>query len=221
MLAKFGYLWRYESYLMVLGALATIVASVQAIGGTARSSREIVLALSLAGIFIFGSRTLASNAVVANTAGHIYRQQYQVARFIAKYYDQQPVALNDIGNVSYYTRAAVCDLIGLGSIEMARLRRSGEWDAPHINDVLHRDGAEVAVVYDTWFYEDRAFQREWLRVGQWVTDAEDVPVEGTVSFYAANPNAAETLRTSLREFNSTLPAAVVSALTDGPLASSR
>jgi hypothetical protein len=214
LLARFGYLWRYESYLMVLGALATAAASVNIVGAPARSSGEIVLALSLGAIFIFGSRTLASNAVVANTAGHIYRQQYQVARFMGQYYDGRPVVLNDIGSVSYYTRAHVCDLMGLGWLEMARLRRSGAWDRSHINDLLQQDHADIAVIYDAWFQGDRAFQRDWFRVGQWVTDVEDEPAEGTVTFYAANPNAAGTLRSSLLDFNRTLPAAVTARIDD-------
>jgi hypothetical protein len=220
LLARFGYLWRYESYLMVLGALATAAASVHILDGPGRSSAEMVLALSLASIFIFGSRTLASNAVVANTAGHIYRQQYQVARFMGQYYDGRPVVLNDIGNVSYYTRADVRDLMGLGWLEMARLRRSGAWDKSHINDLLQQDHADIAVIYDAWFQGNRAFQRDWLRVGQWITDADDAPAEGTVTFYAANPNAAGTLRASLLDFNRTLPP-VVSARVDDSHVSNR
>ena len=214
LLARFGYLWRYESYLMVLGALATATASVHALGAMRRSSGEIVLALSLAAVFIFGSRALASNAVVANTAGHIYRQQYQVARFTGQYYDGRPIALNDIGNVSYYTRAQVCDLMGLGWLEMARLRRSGAWDRSHINNLLQQNHADIAVIYDAWFQGDRAFQRDWLRVGQWVTDVEDAPSEGTVTFYAANPDAAAALKAALIDFNRTLPPAVSAGIDD-------
>jgi hypothetical protein len=198
---------------MVCGSLAVGIASLRMLrqSGTSQSvAAEIATAVALAVILIFGSRTLGSHAIVANTAGHIYRQHYQLARFLGRYYDRQPVALNDIGAVSYYTHVRVRDLMGLGSLEVARLRRSGLWDAGHLNELLHRDGVSVAAIYDSWFYGDRAFQRDWQRVGEWVTDLEEQPGEGTVTFFATNTDAAEALRTELLEFNATLPPGEVS-----------
>jgi hypothetical protein len=213
--AKFGYLWRYESYLMVLGVLATGIASVHTLrdaGTSPGTTRDVVVVVALGVGLIFGSRTLASNAVVANTAGHIYRQHYHLAMFLGRYYDRQPVALNDIGAVSYYTRVHVLDLIGLGSLDVARLRRAGLWDTPHINELLKAGNVPIAVIYDSWFYGDRAFQREWQRVGVWLTDVEDEPVEGTVTFFAANADAAVTLRGALDEFRASLPNGVVGTI---------
>jgi hypothetical protein len=211
--AKFGYLFRYESYLMVLGSLAVGIASLRMQreqGTSPRGAADIATAVALVVVLIFGSRTLGSNAVVANMAGHIYRQQFQLARFLGRYYDRRPVALNDIGAVTYYTRVRVRDLMGLSSLDVARLRRSGLWDADHLNELLHRDDVGVAAIYDSWFHGDRAFQREWQRVGAWVTDVEEEPGEGTVTFFAKNTAEAETLRAALREFNGTLPAGEVS-----------
>jgi len=219
MLAKFGYLWRYESYLMVLGALATAIVSVDGLRASRRFagvSGGIVIAVSLGVVLIFGSRTLSSNAVVANTAGHIYRQQYQVARFVGQFYDDRPVALNDIGNVSYYTRARVFDLVGLGSLEAARRRRAGAWDATQINELLRRERVNTAIVYDTWFTGDRAFHSRWQRVGEWVTDVEAERSEGTVTFFASNAEAASRLRAVLQLFNPNLPAGEIAVHVFGP-----
>jgi hypothetical protein len=213
--AKFGYLWRYESYLMVLGPWATGVAALRElrrVESRRHVGGEVVLAVALIAILASGSRTLASNAVVATTAGHIYRQHHQLARFLGRYYDRQPVAMNDIGAVSYFTQVHVNDLMGLGTLEIATLRRAGSWDAAHINELLNRHDVKVAVIYNAWFWGDREFQRSWHRAGEWVTDAEEQPIEGTVTFLAATPEAEAGLRQALVEFNPTLPHGVTARL---------
>jgi hypothetical protein len=215
--AKFGWLFRYESYLMVMGAVSlgvVIAAWPQNSLGRARvmTPADAVVVLGFASILAASDRTIASNAQVANVAGHIYRQHRQVAALVGRYYDVEPVALNDIGVVSYYTRARVFDLVGLGSLPVATMRRAGLWDAAHMNVSLSNDRVDVAVIYDTWFQGSQAFHRQWERVGEWTTDREDVRSEGTVTFFARNPEAAVRLRTALREFESQLPATVVATL---------
>ncbi len=214
-LAKFGWLFRYESYLMALGVLSIGVSARAAWPpDSGRRSRalapaDLLVVAALVGVMAARDRTVASHAVTANVAGHIFRQHRQVAELLKRYYNTEPVALNDIGVVSYYTGARVYDLVGLASLEIATLRRAGRWDAPHINTLLDRNHVEVAVVYDAWFQGDRAFQRQWERIGEWTTDREDGRVEGTVTFFARNEQAGARLRTALRNFDAHLPDAEV------------
>lgn len=211
-LAKFGWLFRYESYLMALGALAVGVSAFQRRPSPAATRRsalvhaDFVIVAAVVGVLAFGERTIASNALSANVAGHIYRQHRQVAQLLQRYSGAVPVAVNDIGVVSYYTHARVYDLVGLGSLEVARLSRAGLWDAAHMNALLEREHVDVALVYDTWFQEDRAFHRKWKRIGEWNTDPEDERGEGTVTFFARNAEAGVQLRAALRAFDSHLPA---------------
>jgi hypothetical protein len=154
--AKFGWLFRYESYLMTLGATAVAAAAVQAeryrTGWRLRAvtAAEIAVVVVIA-LLAAADRTIASHAVTADVAGHIFRQHRQIAELLRRYYDRDPVAVNDIGVVSYYSQARIYDLVGLGSLEVATLRRSGSWDAAHMNGSLSRANVSVAVVYDTWF----------------------------------------------------------------------
>lgn len=208
--ARFGHLYRYESYLMVLGALALGVSLLGGGGAGAsarrnRLNRELVVAGAALLCVALGSRTLAANAVTANMSGHIVRQQRQVAELLRQFYDGELVALNDIGNASYYTRVRVTDLVGLGSLEVATLRRAGRWDRAHMNELLSRQGVRVAVIYDAWFPEGRDFHRNWIRVADWTTDAEETRSEGTVSFFARDAASAARLRGALEVFDAAHP----------------
>ncbi len=128
-----------------------------------------------------------------------------MAELLGQFYDGEPVALNDIGNVSYFTHARVVDLVGLGSLDVAQLRRAGQWDRPHMDELLRRHSVDVAIVYETWFQGELAFHRNWTRVATWTTDVEDVPDQGTVTFFARTEPAAARLRQALVAFDAAHP----------------
>ncbi|MEQ1730392.1 MAG: hypothetical protein ABL982_18660, partial [Vicinamibacterales bacterium] len=109
-LAKFGWLYRYEAYLVALGVFAIGLALLGRNDGAdtpARAGRGhgdaalVVLAVTVA---LGANRTLVPHAAVVSTAAHVDRQQRAMAEFLARYYDGRPVALNDIGQVSYSAR---------------------------------------------------------------------------------------------------------------------
>jgi hypothetical protein len=220
-LAKFGWLYRYEAYLMALGAFAvgTVTLGARPIKAdpppAAVAHADVVLVGALLAALAADGRTIISNLVVANTAGHIYRQQRQMARFIDRYYSTEPVALNDIGVVSYFTNARVDDLKGLGSLEPGTMRREGSLDADHINAWLERDGVGVDIVYDGWFEGALAVQRKWFRVVAWKTGPVAAP-DDSVTFYARSASDAHRLLGHLRDFSAALPASVDIRLEDAP-----
>jgi hypothetical protein len=218
-LARFGWLFRYESYLIALGVYAVGVAAFAepeaATEGGVRSWHRgdpvLILAPVLLVLLILYDRSFASNVIVAETAGHIYRQQRQMAAFVGRYYDDRAVALNDIGAVSYFTHARVHDLMGLGSLQSAAARREGRFDVAFIEGWLRSGGVDVAIVYDDVFQGRQQFQKTWVRVGTWDTDASGT-VEDAVTFFAADARSAALLRQRLDEFRTALPPRVVTEL---------
>ena len=221
-LARFGYLYRYESYLMVLGVLAVATAAHHAADGIARAVRivgpgEVVTVLMLVATAAGSARTLASNGVLATTAGHIHRQQQQMALFVARYYDSGAVALNDIGAVSYGSHARIFDLAGLASLDVTRARRAGRFDAAFINRWLDAGEVPLAIIYDDWFTGTQRFADRWTRVARWVTDQPPHEVESAVTFYARTRADAARLRDQLREFQPALTSDVTVEWAD-PLA---
>jgi len=216
-LAKFGWVYRYEAYLVALGVFATGLALLghDATADTpvrARRSRgDVALATLAVAVALGANRTLVSPAAVVTTAAHIDRQHRPMAEFLARYYDGRPVALNDIGKVSYSANVQVHDLIGLASLDATMLRARGEFDRAHVNAWLDRDDVRVALIYDSLFQGAAAFQDDWIRVGQWDTDGNDI-VEGRVSFYARDVASARELAANMRAFAAQLPQRVTQSV---------
>lgn len=205
-LARFGYLYRYESYLVALGvsAVGSSLAAAAVRSGSRRETPVMTAMIFVLVVLIFGSRTIASLGQTAVTAGHIYRQQRQMAAFLSRYYDQETVALNDIGAAAFFANTRIDDLMGLSSLAAAEARRAGHFDAAWINEWLTRDDVPLAIVYDAWFPPPIDFQSRWVRVARWQTDQGDA-VEGHVSFYARDRASAARLTEHLREFATSLP----------------
>lgn len=209
-LARFGYLYRYESYLMVLGVVAVATALHHRSAAIARvprvlAARDLLVVAAIVAVLAGGERTIGSAPALVRTAGHIYRQHRQMARFVATYYAGRAVALNDIGAISYGSTARIYDLAGLASIEVATARRAGTFDAGFINRLLETGDVPIAIVYNAWFPGSQQFYASWFDAGRWVTDEQDVLTEGAVNFYARTADEARLLQRNLAEFSTTLP----------------
>ena len=209
-LAKFGWVYRYEAYLVALGVFAIGLALLGRPDGAdtpvraGRGHGDAALAMMAVAVALGANRTLVSHAAVVTTAAHIDRQHRPMAEFLARYYDGRPVALNDIGKVSYSANVQLHDLMGLASLDATRLRARGQFDRAHVNAWLDRDDVRVAIIYDSLFQGTAAFQDDWIRVGQWDTDGNDI-AEGRVSFYARDVASARELAAHMRAFEPQLP----------------
>lgn len=202
LLARFGWLYRYEAYLIALGTFSVGLRLVEVLRMS--SGRPLGWRVLFAGaavcVIAGGERSVLAIPRTAAAAGHVHEQHRQVAEFLARYYDGAPVALNDIGAVGYYTHVRVYDLMGLASVDAAMLRRSGHYDADHINRWLDAEGVALAVVYDAWFTGGAAFTREWERAGVWDTGDGGHDPETRVTFYAREAGQAQELRAQLQEW---------------------
>jgi hypothetical protein len=90
LLGRFGWLFRYESYLIGLGVYAVGMTAFAA-DPPGRRSRTwhrgdpmMIAAPAAIALLLLYDRTIASPIIAAETAGHIYRQQRQMAAFIAR-----------------------------------------------------------------------------------------------------------------------------------------
>jgi hypothetical protein len=126
--------------------------------------------------------------------------------FVKQYYDGKAIAANDIGAISYLSDARVLDLFGLGSMDVAEAKRSGELDEDTISKLTRDHDVEIAMIYSHWF--EGKIPAEWIEVGRWRITDNVVCAADTVSFYA--PSTAQ-LRDSIRNlrlFSAVLPATV-------------
>lgn len=191
---------RYTAYLSAM-MLFTIVflyrqQIVKLIQGApvAKVTVSVVLAGISAALLIFET---ARTPVASN---NIYEQQYQMHR-LAKLYNK-PVAINDLGLVSYGNEQYVLDLWGLASLKALNTRRnatSNDWP-----DMLCRDkNVGLVMIYDDWFAAKPA---HWKKVGDISLSRRRVtPAGETVAFYATNPDAQSEIMPVLHRFKTMLP----------------
>ncbi len=215
LLASVGWFYRYEAYLIGLGVV--LLAKVYAPGPSPPAAAPAparppsipaalaLLALSLALGFTFAERLTALREVPV-ARDEIYRQHYQMARFVHAYYNSATVALNDIGAVSYYTQARLVDLVGLGCYPIAAARSQGRMTPALLDQTARSQGARIALVYTNWLRGD--WPEGWRLVGTWTTPDAGVAVGGEqIGFYALEEDPA-TLRRHLQQFAPTLPPGV-------------
>ena len=220
---------RREATLLLCGAVAPVLhLSFGSFGGFARY--EIYILASVVALLVYGLRhtlrrlitargpaisLLATSAVLVpafsnyaviayltpQAAHNIHQQHDQMHRFVTEHY-RRPVAVNDIGRVSYRNPGYVLDLWGLCSTEMRRARLGQDPAWP--DAFVQREGVDLAMIYDSWFIERipptwRLIARLHLR-GKRIT-----PGAATVSFYLTRSGPADEILEQLRAFRADLP----------------
>jgi hypothetical protein len=212
-LINMEWFYRHAAYLIALGVWAVEAAappggwSIRIPRGAAARAALGVLTALLA--YPFAGRAAGAILHTPLAARNIYEMQYQMALFLNRYYPAGPVAANDIGAVSYYNEFPLLDLYGLASMDVARAKIGGTYDARMIEQLTGESGAKVVVVYDYWFDRYGGLPATWVKVAEWHFTDCYVCGGNVVSFYAPDPAQADTLRAQLEEFASTLPARVL------------
>lgn len=213
--ARVGWLYRYEAYLIVLGALAVGVAVAPVSARLRETLRQspvhAAAAVALVALLAFPLvwRGVTAIRQTPTAAANIYEQQYQAGLFLGEYYRGARVAVNDVGAVGYLADIAMLDIWGLASVETARLKREGAFSTDTLEALAAREGVEVAVIYPTWLEEYGGVPRTWERVGEWGVTDNVVLGESQAVFYAVAPGARDRLAASLAAFAPRLPAGVI------------
>jgi hypothetical protein len=209
-LASTGKFYRYEAYLIFcsMGAVGlTLAISL----GSLKSFRPKVITVLASLLFFFllfplALRSSAAFSKAGQACINIFEQQYQMGKFLQNYYHNSPVAANDIGAVSYYTKGTIIDLWGLGSNEIARSRKDGSWTPAFLDSFSKKNNVGLAIIYDSWF--NNGLQPYWKKVATWQVPDNVVLGDETVSFYAVDSTGSEEIRRNLMDFQKQLPVAV-------------
>lgn len=206
-----GWLYRYEAYLIVL-AIVALSATLQrrlAQSYNWEKRRAIafiaILAVGAGTTATLGYRAYDSIILVERACSFTYFQQYQMARFLNRFYSGESVAANDVGAINYYADLHCLDLWGLGTVDVARARLDRTLDTDRIRQLAQQNRTGIAIVYEDWFSEFGGVPAEWQLVGRWKLDCVYCGGGNTISFFAVNPGAASELRTRLRLFSPELP----------------
>src|SRR6185295_10638554 len=202
LLGAFGEFFRYELYLWSAALLTGVYLGREHLARFTERTTSSLFALSLGGFVAFACTPyLFATLVTPLGANNIYEQQYQMHVFTRDYY-HGPVAVNDIGLVSYRNESYTLDLFGLATPEAIHLRRrdrSGEWLA----SMTEKHHVHLVMIYDSWFPKRPA---TWIPLGRLELGGHRItPAERTVSFYATDRTTAGEVAPALRRFAAQLP----------------
>jgi len=136
----------------------------------------------------------------------IYDQQVQMGHFVHQYYDQDPVAFNDIGAISYYAHGKNLDLWGLGDIDVARSRRKHYDSAEFLDSLSHSRNVKIAIVFEKAF---RSLVTRWTKVASWTIPYNNASADKSVYFYAVDSLETSRLQNSLKGYQRSLPPGVI------------
>lgn len=202
---KYGYYQRYEPY--IIGAL--VFALFALAGGVIvrRLPRHAPLALVPMIVVAAAEIVPPYAASIINSpvgANNIFEQQFQMHRFAVGWW-RRPIAVNDLGWVSYRNDRHVVDLWGLASLEAFHARVP--WKGPAWMDTLAgKYDVGLAIIYDEWFSERPA---GWIKLAEMTLSRECLtPSHPRVCFYATGPQHLAGALAALESFRPSLPAGV-------------
>ncbi len=213
-LAKVGWFFRYEAYLIFTGSL--LLMELVAVLLTWLQSRPQVrltplnaAALALTLLLLLPLAYRSGNALSGYPLAvrNIHEQQVQMAHFVSRFYNDRTIVANDIGAISYFADIWLIDIVGLADRQTGRWWQEGTWSPVKVDDLARSEGAALAILYPMWF--DLYPQPDgWVEVGRWRIADNIVCTSDTVAFYALDPAQADEIRQNLRTFASELPETV-------------
>ena len=225
--ATIGHYYRYEAYLMTLGlfSIGAVLAPVlpDRIRDLSLMPRRVAVAVGLVLVLLtvpLSARALRAAVKSPLASKNIHDQQYQMARFVERYYPGQAVALHDIGAVGFFSSAKVVDLVGLASQEVAAEKLKRLYSTKSIQGICDRHGANIAIVYPDVdvFTNYGGLPKTWIPVAVWTIPNNYICGVDSVSLMAINPDEAKSLRSHILEFDSQLPQGVTVQIQKEPSA---
>jgi hypothetical protein len=175
-----GWLYRYEAYVI---ALAVLYVGWVFLG---YEGKKIVsyLAFGIVGVvlYVLVPRSYVAHAEAIQGTKNIFEQQVQMAGFLNTYCYDCRVAAGDIGAITYFTNIDLLDMAGLGSYEVIKLQKNGQFNSQSVNAMLNREQSDLILKYDNR-YVDLHFP-DYQLIGQWTIQNNVVCGGETVNFYA-------------------------------------
>jgi len=198
---------RYEDYALLGTAMMGIYLARERIRGMlSNRSQRLIYCCAIAVLLpVICWRYIWTTWRIPVAANNVYEQQFQMHRFIDEFY-RGPVAVNDLGLVSYHNPNFVLDLGGLAS-EKARALRMENANADAYDELVESSGVHLVIIYDEFFKGQ--IPASWVKVASMDLSHERVSVAmKEVQFYATDVVTANKLRGELKLFRVSLPQGV-------------
>lgn len=199
-IGRWGWFSRYEIYVVATTIAGLLIVWAPRLSTAARRFTTPGLM-----IFVFpfiGYIYLVDTILTPKAAQNVYEQQYQMHRFAVDYFPE-PVAVTDLGWVTYRNDSYVLDLWGLGS-ETARTLFADEGRTPKsVSQLTSTANVSYAMIYEETFYE--GLPADWCYIAQLET-IQQTSAFATVEFFLIDPAKQADMRAALIAFSESLPA---------------
>ena len=197
---EFGYYFRYEMYLWTFLLTVMIILSRMFFIRAFRYSKTLFIVLLTIVELVVCGRVNVMLLSIPIASNNVFEQHLQIHNFVAQFY-QKPVAMHDIGCVSYNNSSYVLDLWGLTSKKVLNIRKSNPGKSEWLDSLVNAKGISLVIMYDVWFPHHPA---HWKKVAELtLTKPEITASENVASFYAVN-NAEEIIQ-KLKAFRNEMP----------------
>lgn len=215
--ADIGWFYRYEAYLIVIGCVILLRIFNVVIEQFEQTKQPVletnIISQGIIGLiiilFIIPIVIRASTAMreYPSAVGNIYEQQYQMGRFVQRFYDGKNIVANDIGAINYLADINTLDLYGLGTLQIVQARRNSEFNQIFVDNLVTQHNPEIIIIYDIWFKED--IPESWVKIGEWQILNNVVAGDDTVSFYVPQASRTAEAVANLQQFSPLLPETVI------------
>jgi hypothetical protein len=201
---RFGWFSRYELYIWSAALLTGIVMLREPLRRMAGSVRLLPLAVGAAGITAaVGFPYLYTTVKTPLASNNIYEQHYQMHRFATRFYDG-PIAVTDLGWVSFRNEHYVLDLFGLAHRRAGEERLRG--DDSYMDELTREYDIHLAMLYGAWYPD---LPPRWRPVAEMRLEKQRItPAGAVVTFFVLEEAAEPRIRNLLRDFGETLPRGV-------------
>lgn len=224
--ARTGWFTRYEAYLVFMALIAagvawrTLLPQANLKFDTSDNARAALVGVGLLLLALVAFAPLLSRMndglfSLPAASKNIHDQQIQMARFIEKYYDGEPILINDLGAIAFYTKARPVDMAGLATLEVVKESIQRPKTVTFLDDLARTKGAKIAIIYTSWLPAARgqtpAPPSNWIKVGSWQIRNNVICGSETVDFYVLSSTDSATvdaLAANLKAFSPHLPADV-------------
>jgi hypothetical protein len=206
----FGWFSRYELYVWSAALLTALVVFRGSLRRFAAATGPLTFLVAASGVALaIGFPYVYTTLKTPLGSNNIYEQHYQMHRFATEFYDG-PVAVTDLGWVSFRNDRYVLDLWGLALASAADARRQG--GVAYMGELARERDVELAMLYGEWYPE---LPEGWMPVAEMGLGKRLLtPAAAVVTFYALDPAEAPRIRGLLRDFAPTLPRGVPFTILD-------
>ena len=207
---SYGAYNRYGIYIWTVVAIAMIYlfgeAANRFLTSPAGKKRIPVFVVVFSVAAIVASFTYIRNVFLLPLASNnIYEQHFQMRRFAVDFY-RKPIAVNDIGLVSYRNGNYILDLYGLASLKVFSYHRMKNPGVAWMDELAKENNVRFAMIYDVWFPK---VPENWIKAGELYLGKKDItPEDSVVAFYACDRETYDATKGLLEEFGKTLPTGV-------------